>query len=346
MDAYAETGRDRLRPIPVPLPVEVERFNIQAGHVEDGKPRRSGKAIRDQIKKALDENNEYHISDKVKTAIKSFSSPKEREAYAEAALLFEPQDKKRKREDDGYIDTTEPDEGDSDLVKRLKRQLAEQQRKIEELSRGKESAGLGLYRHLVTWGEKQKLEKSILMCACLMFWEKHERFAVPETTVPLFRIQDIEPAVGAFKRDPADGTGKAVALLRQKDPGFLDRCKTVGRSSGAAFIKIPLRDFSAAQNCILGPEQIRHCLSMTRPLEFKMGTWGSHTIDVDISHVAIASSAASAALSALAHDPDLSGNVMSASFNFARLEDVGWTTVIPQALVACQHIPSHKPDRV
>ena len=333
IEAYEETGRLALDPIPFPLNDEVERFNRQAGYV-DGEGRGS-RGIRDQIKRARDGVPGGGVSRSVRDNVKGFKTREEKEAYAQAAALFEgdsaaPGERKRTREE-----AFGPDSNDTDEVKALKREVMEQRRKLALLQQERESRGLAVFKKL-----KDSLRLSAssltsdeLMCLALMFFNRHARFAEQGMSLSVLRVEELR----GFMRDGVPDIAGALSFLGES---FLQRCREVLGWTGTVFVQYPVEHVHSAAERVLGPADLAGFHGQRRLVSILPSEGDppdkAIEISIDASHICLAHRIVSMGFDILRGDPDYSGEVRAAAFDSSRLKRNGWTTIIPQSLLVCE----------
>lgn len=341
IEAYEETGRLLMDPIPCPLDDEIARFNRQAGYAEgEG---RNARGIRDQIKRARDGTRGGSVPASVRDSVKRFKTREEKEAYAQAASMFEPND------DDDLRGLKRPheeafgeNEGDSPEVRALKRQLTEQRRRLAMLEREKESAGLAVFKALrdsVRLLESSPTQEE-MMCLALMFFNRHLRFSEQDRTTSLLRVDSVRSFLGE------GGPDMSGALAHLGEP-FFRRCQGVLSWGGAVFVQFPVTHVSDVGTHFMGPADLREYPLQTRtvsidPSVSRSGST-SQAVDVtiDASYICFAHKILSAVFAKLIRDPDYSGDVRAAAFDSERLKRNGWTTIIPQSLLVCDIFAPH-----
>ena len=355
IDAYEQTGRLLQDPIPYPLKSEVDNFNRQAGH-EDGSGR-TAKAIREHIKRARDSVGRGSISRSLRDSVKNFKTREEKEAYAQAAAMFEVPaggellfhaKRKRSPEDDDHApppheEASGVNSADSSEVRALKRALMMQRRKVARLEQEKESVGLAVYKEIQ---ESQSLARSSLtgdemMCLSLMFFNRHVRFAEGGRALTLFNAGELRGFVGGEKAD----INGALASLGEP---FYRRCREVLSWDGTVFVQLPAHFVSQTSRRALGPADLAPCVGQKRivpvqPFEDKPDV-PCVNVEIDASYICLGFRVASMCLAILESDPEFSGDIRAASFDSSRLKRVGWTTIIPQSLLVCDGLMPESPS--
>ena len=333
IEAYEETGRLALDPIPFPLSDEVERFNRQAGYIEgEG---RGARGIRDQIKRAREGMPGGGVSRSVRDSVKGFKTREEKEAYAQAAALFEggsleQGDRKRPREE-----AFGPDSNDTDEVKALKREVMEQKRKLAILQQEKESRGLAVFKKLKDSLRlsESSLTSDELMCLALMFFNRHVRFSEQGMATSILRVEEL----GGFMRDGAPDMAGALSFLGEP---FFRRCRDVLSWGGTVFVQFPVEHVHSAAERVLGPADLAGFCDQRRLISVlpREGDPPDEAVDVtiDASYICLAHRVVSMGFDILRGDPEYSGEVRAAAFDSARLKRNGWTTIIPQSLLVCE----------
>tara|TARA_A100001011_G_scaffold395598_1_gene491077 strand:+ start:982 stop:2049 length:1068 start_codon:yes stop_codon:yes gene_type:complete len=333
IESYQETGRLDVNPLPVPLDVEVATFNTAAGY-EEGKGR-TGKAIRNQIKQAIQNHrlsSSSVASKSLRDSVNCFRTKQERDAYVKAASMFEnangdsPGKRPRCESED------ESDEEESDVVRSLKKRLREQERKITELTRERESEGLRVCRRVMASESAEELDKEEAMCLSLMFFGSHGRYVSDGGAKELFDVCDLVPYVGAG----VDSIKKAIDFLNGENNVFFERCRTVMQWDGTVFVKFPIRTIGDVESSFMCSRDFRDMLGTLQTIPVSVGDSNTLEADFDVSHVILAYRIVSKALDRLTSFPESKGCVCAAAFDMPRLKRAGWTTVIPQTVLLCR----------
>lgn len=341
IESYEDTGRLTMDPIPYPLDDEVARFNLQAGYGPgDG---RNARGIREQIRRARDNCRRPEVPQAVRDSVKSFKSREEKEAYAQAAALFEEASevnegtRKRAREE-AFAES----EGDTEEVRALKRKLVEQGRQLSELQRENESTGLAVFRQLK---DSVRLSESSLtdvetMCLSLMFFNKHHRYADPGRTECVLKLQDLRPFVGE------DGplVGEALRELGER---LYPMCEKILSWSAVVCIQFPCTRARFVAEGVLGPADLAKLVGQKRTVSVNLSVEGAPAppvdVDIDVGHMCLAHRIVTMGLKLLESEPALYGEIRAAAFDSARLKRVGWTTVIPRGLLVCENFVPETP---